>query len=201
MICMILEFIANIFIGFFKILFSPVTLKVLVIVPIYVFVQRVHNQTQQRSLKAISDELVKVNDFLIEFIIKISLIEKEVEVDEKLISELSILKSKINAHIIYMNEYLNAFPYGGPVNYLFHFIFKVYLSEKEKEMSDSLDMQYQELILNDTILSLEKKFIDKKKLVKLDSNTIDLNQKTIDKVISVSRNLLEHLEMNTRKMF
>ncbi|WP_227499186.1 hypothetical protein [Acinetobacter venetianus] len=198
---MILEFIANIFIGFFKILFSPVTLKVLVIVPIYVFVQRVHNQTQQRSLKAISDELVKVNDFLIEFIIKISLIEKEVEVDEKLISELSILKSKINAHIIYMNEYLNAFPYGGPVNYLFHFIFKVYLSEKEKEMSDSLDMQYQELILNDTILSLEKKFIDKKKLVKLDSNTIDLNQKTIDKVISVSRNLLEHLEMNTRKMF
>lgn len=62
-------------------------------------------------------------------------------------------------------------------------------------------MEYQELILNDTVLSLEKDFIENKKLKILDEYTIPLKQKTIDDVVDISRRILEHLEKNTRKIF
>ncbi|MCW1490205.1 hypothetical protein OLN43_13185 [Acinetobacter baumannii] len=70
-----------------------------------------------------------------------------------------------------------------------------------KGMTDELEMEYQELILNDTVLSLEKDFIENKKLKILDEYTIPLKQKTIDDVVDISRRILEHLEKNTRKIF
>lgn len=203
--CAIFEFIANIIIGFFNFLKMIDILQILksclLIIPFYVFVQRIHSQTQQRAFKAVSDELVKINDFVIEFIFKLAAHEQGKEFDEKTISELNILKNKINAHIIYMHEYVNGYPYGGPLNYAYFFLFKNYLSKKPKEITDELDMEYQELILNDTLLSLEKEFIENKKLKQIDSHTIILDQKAIDKIISTSRSLLEHLEDNTRKLF
>lgn len=67
------------------------------LIPIYVFIQRVHNQTQQRSLKSIGDEVSKINDFLIEFIIKYDQVDFDNDFDEKTLVELKVLKSKINA--------------------------------------------------------------------------------------------------------
>lgn len=203
-ICDIIHFIANIFIGFFdfiKMIDIIQTLKsCLLIIPIYVFVQRIHSQTQQRAFKAVSDELVKINDFVIEFIFKIEVLESDTEIDAKTISELQILKNKINAHIIYTHEYINGYPYGGPLNYVCFFIFKRYLFLEPKNTTDELEFTYQELILNDTILSLEKEFINDKKLKPLDDHTLKLDQVAIDKIVATSRALLEHLEDNTRKM-
>lgn len=204
-VCDIIHFIANIFIGFFNILkmidFFQILKSCLIIIPVYVFVQRIHSQTQQRAFKAVSDEIVKINDFVIEFIFKIEVIEADTEIDAKNISELLILKNKINAHIIYTHEYVNGFPYGGPLNYACYFIFKRYLFLEPKNTTDNLEFKYQELILNDTILSLEKEFIENKKLKQLDDHTIKLDQEVIDNIIATSRTLLEHLEDNTRKMF
>ena len=207
------QYLANFLIGFFIYfhqylenyiinLFSYFTLKnflkLFFIVPIYVFIQRIHNQTQQRSLKAVSDELVKINDFVIEFSMKLSLLKEGEIIDDKILSELIILKSKINSHIIYMNEYINGFPYGGPINYLCLFVFKRYLFNQPKQKTSNLEFKYQEIILNDTYLSLEKNFRDDNKLKYIQITTAPLNQKKIDQLISVSRELLEHLETNTR---
>lgn len=204
MICDIIHFIANIFIGFFNFIKMIDILQILklclLVIPIYVFVQRIHSQTQQRAFKAVSDEIVKINDFVIEFIFKIEVIEPSAEIDAKTISELLILKNKINAHIIYTHEYINGYPYGGPLNYVCFFIFKRYVFLKPKKITDELEFVYQELILNDTVLSLEKDFIENKKLKELDDYTLKLDQITIDNIISTSRALLEHLEDNTRKM-
>lgn len=56
------------------------------------------------------------------------------------------------------------------------------------------------MILNDTVLSLEKEFIEDKKLKLLDDHTLKLDQVVIDKIVSTSRALLENLEDNTRKI-
>ena len=204
MICDLIHFIANIFIGFLNFIKMIDILQILkfslLVIPIYVFVQRVHSQTQQRAFKAVSDEIVKINDFVIEFIFKIEIIEPDTEIDAKTISELQILKNKINAHIIYTHEDINGYPYGGPLNYVCFFVFKRYLFLEPKNDTDELELMYQELILNDTILSLEKEFIEDKKLKPLDDYTRKFNQVAIDNIVSISRAILEHLEDNTRKM-
>ena len=204
MICDLIHFIANIFIGFLNFIKMIDILQILkfslLVIPIYVFVQRVHSQTQQRAFKAVSDEIVKINDFVIEFIFKIEIIEPDTEIDAKTISELQILKNKINAHIIYTQEYIHGFPYGGPLNHVYFLLFKHYLFPKPKKTIDDLEFTYQELILNDTVLSLEKEFIEDKKLKLLDDHTLKLDQVVIDKIISTSRALLENLEDNTRKI-
>ena len=204
MICDLIHFIANIFIGFLNFIKMIDILQILkfslLVIPIYVFVQRVLSQTQQRAFKAVSDEIVKINDFVIEFIFKIEIIEPDTEIDAKTISELQILKNKINAHIIYTHEYINGYPYGGPLNYVCFFVFKRYLFLEPKNDTDELELMYQELILNDTILSLEKEFIEDKKLKPLDDYTRKFNQVAIDNIVSISRAILEHLEDNTRKM-
>jgi hypothetical protein len=200
-ICEIINSIANIFIGFFNFLSSPLVLKIIFVVPAgYVFFQRVHSQTQQRAFKAISDELVKINDFIIEFISKLDVIEPDTEIEAKNISELNALKNKINAHINYTQEYILGFPYGGPLNHVYFLLFKHYLFPQPKKEIEDLEFTYQELILNDTVLSLEKEFIEDKKLKPLDDHTLKLDQEAIDNIVATSRALLEHLEDNSRKI-
>lgn len=235
MICEFIDFLANIFIRFFNFILSIDFqyflnfissidfLKILVLVPVYVFVQRVHNLAQQRSLKAISDEIVKINDFVIEFVFKLNTLDKDEKTDDKLLTELLILKSKINSHINYLGEYLYAFPYGGPLKYIVFFFFKSH-RRKAKLESDALELEYQEIILNDTILSLEKNIINKrkqlltyttnqtqkdilfnndsKKIYALKDNhtMIHLDQNSIDKMITIGIKLISNLEEDTRKM-
>ena len=173
----------------------------LAIIPIYVFIQRVHNQTQQRSLKSIGEEVSKVNDFIIEFIVKYDQVDFNYEFDEKTIAELKILKSKINAHLNYLTEYLNEFPYGGPINFAWYFVFDHYLFQKPKQKASTIEMEYQELITDETILSLEQDFLDGKVKKELDSNIKPLNFESIDLIINKGVKLIAHLEINSRKMF
>jgi uncharacterized membrane protein YqhA len=46
---------------------------------------------------------------VIEFISKLDVIEPDTEIEAKTISELNALKNKINAHIIYTQEYIHGF--------------------------------------------------------------------------------------------
>lgn len=173
----------------------------LAIIPVYVFIQRVHTQTQQRSLKSISDEVSKVNDFLIEFIVKYEQVEHESEFDEKTVSELKILKSKINAHLNYLTEYLNEFPYGGPINFVWFFLFDHYLFEEPRRLASTIELEYQELITDETILSLEINFLDGKIKIKSDDDLRYLDLQSIDLIINKGLKLQVHLEENSRKMF
>ncbi|MDV8155671.1 hypothetical protein [Acinetobacter bereziniae] len=216
---------ANILIGLFSFFSSFDFVKLLFVVPIYVFVQRVHNQTQQRSLKSISDEIIKINDFVIEFVIKINKFQIGDTVDEKTINELLILKAKINSHLNYLTENILAFPYGGPLNYACFFLFRRYASKRSKIKSESLDVIYQETILDDTILSLEKKFVNKNNELIVKTNKLQdrdalfnkshtqiynihkkqrlavLDQESIDKIVNIGAELISHLENNSRKFF
>lgn len=174
----------------------------LFIIPIYVFFQRVHSQNQHRALKSISDEIVKINDFVIEFILKFKYLKScDDEPTTKDIYELEILKSKINVHLIYLSEFFNAFPYGGPLNYFLLVLTKKLFFPNARNLTQDYEFNYQSLILDDTVLSLELEFIENGKFKVLDENIIPLNQKTIDNISVESRNILEHLEKNTRKIF
>lgn len=174
----------------------------LIVVPVYVFFQRVHSQNQHRALKSISDEIIKINDFVIEFILKVKYLnDSSSDLEQKDIYELETLKAKINAHLHYLGEFFKAFPYGGPINYFLLVITKKLHFPKASLLTDKYEYEYQELILNDTILSLEIEFIENKKFKALDEMIIPLNQKTIDGITVLSRNILEHLERNTRKIF
>lgn len=165
----------------------------------YVFIQRVHNQTQQRSLKAICDEIIKVNDFTIEFIAKYNIAINASELDDKTITELIILKAKINAHLNYITDYLTAFPYGGPLNYIFFMIQERYFSEIAKAHAEDIEMKYQDSITKDSILSIEIDFLESKKIKTFDDNTRVFVQQDIDKIINLGSQLQTHLEDNTRK--
>lgn len=173
----------------------------LAVIPIYVFIQRVHNQTQQRSLKSIGDEISKVNDFLIEFIVKYQNVEFGKEFDEKTVTELKILKSKINAHLNYLTEYLNEFPYGGPVNFACFFLFGFYIFGEQKKVASLIELEYQDLVTDETILSLEQDFLDGITKKELDANINELNLKSIDFIINKGLKLQAHLETSSRKMF
>lgn len=173
----------------------------LYIIPIYVFMQRVHNQTQQRALKSISDEVIKVNDFIIEFIYKFEALKESTEIDEKSVYELRMLKSKINAHLNYITDYLVAFPYGGPLNFAYYFFFKQYLSDTAEKKALDLELGYQDLVISETILSLEIEFIVNNRIVINYEDLKELNQESIDRIINKGSRLQHHLEENTRKMF
>lgn len=198
----------NLMVSFFGFLWSvwdfvifKILSKLLIIIPVYVFIQRVHNQTQQRALKAICDELIKVNDYVIEFIYKMEAIQKPDELDDKTISELMILKSKINAHLNYITDNLAAFPYGGPLNYIWFFCFKEYLKDEAVRVSSDLEMKYQDLITFETILSLEIDFIVDRSIQISIEDVKQLDQEVVDRMINTGSRLQQHLEDNTRKMF
>lgn len=197
--------ITNLMVGFFcRVwnMFGIQYLPILVyIIPIYVFIQRVHNQSQQRALKSINDEVIKVNDFVIEFIHKIESQVRDAELDDKTIYELRTLKSKINAHINYMTDYLMAFPYGGPLNFAVFFITGKYFSTNAMREAEQIEVEYQDLIINETILSLEIEFIVEKKIQVSYSNLKELNVESIDWIIHTGSKLQQHLEENTRKMY
>jgi len=203
--CEIFAFIASLLAGIYDFVIEINLIRKLAytlsIIPIYVFIQRIHNQTQQRSLKSISEEISKVNDFVIEFIVKYETIEVFEDFDEKTISELKILKSKINAHLNYITEYLIEFPYGGPVNFAWYFFRKRYLFDDARRKSSLLEIEYQDEITNETILSLEIDYMEEKKKKELTEDIRVLNLQSIDFIINKGILLQKHLEENTRKMF
>ena len=64
---------------------------------IYLILQRFHLRLQMRFLKNISDEIIKINDYIIEFQSKFELFKSSIsEVDRKNYYEISLYTTKID---------------------------------------------------------------------------------------------------------
>lgn len=205
--------------------FSKHVLKfVLAAGSVYLILQRFHLRLQMRFLKNISDEIIKINDTCIEFSYKyahfindiqnkVSKIDKlkdlemedsvshknEIEYDEKLLSEVEILRAKTNNHLDYLASQISSFPYGNPINFFWFSLTGKYLSENVKIKTDEYLLVYQDCILQDSIIQTG---IDLKALTENQDSAVKLlNQNEIDLIVINGIYLIEYLEDHSKKLF
>lgn len=192
---------------------------------IYLILQRFHLRLQMRFLKNISDEIIKINDNCIEFSYKYAhfirdvqskVSEKQIEVnstegessksetsgieyDEKLLSEVEILRAKTNNHLDYLTSQITSFPYGNPINFFWYSLTGKYLFQKVKIKTDELLVVYQDSIVQDSIIQTG---IDLKKLEENQNNNVKLLcQEEIDLIVVNGIDLIEYLEDHSKKLF
>lgn len=191
---------------------------------LYLILQRFHLRLQMRFLKNISDEIIKINDTCIEFSYKYvqfmkdcaskefllnqeaelnqeadELVKKEIEIDEKLLSEVEILRAKTNNHVDYLASQISCFPYGNPINFFWFSLTGKYLSESVKIKTDEYLLNYQNCIVEDSIIQTG---MDLKEIKKNMENKVKLlDQDEIDLIIINGIDLIEYLEDHSKKLF
>lgn len=162
---------------------------------IYLILQRFHLRLQTRFLKNISDEIIKINDFCIEFSFKHEqILINLVDVDNKLILEVEIIRSKIKNHIEYLTAQTLAFPFGNPLNFFWYSIFGHYLCKKTQIETDKYLTCYQDSILNDTVLQTEES------LEKNDNDVQKIDKERIDKIVLAGLDIINFLENHSKKL-
>ncbi|MEN4913891.1 hypothetical protein ABE366_01935 [Acinetobacter pittii] len=173
-----------------------------------------------RFLRNISDEIIKINDSCIEFSFKHKQFLKSLEqkdraeiivdpiddldestsekneLDEKLISEIEILRSKIKNHSDYLVAQLDAFPYGNPVNFFYYSLFGSYIWNKTQIEADQLLTVYQDTFLKDTILQSESDLSEP-----LIESIVGIDKKRIDTIVVSGIDLINFLEDHSKKIF
>ena len=161
----------------------------------YVFLQRFHLRLQARFLKNISDEIIKINDFCIEFNFKHSQIVEKDDADQKIISETEILRSKIKNHLDYLSCQINSFPFGNPLNFFWFSLTGKYICNTFQIEIDGLVTGYQDTILENTILQSEE-FI-------CNSNNKDecITREKIDDIVVCGIELINKLEDHSKRFF
>ena len=71
---------------------------------IYLILQRFHLRLQMIFLKNISDEIIKINDYIIEFQSKFELFKSSIsEVDRKNYYEIYSIRNKVHNHLDYLS--------------------------------------------------------------------------------------------------
>lgn len=181
----------------------------------YLILQRFHLRLQMRFLRNISDEILKINDSCIEFSYKYAHFRKDVqdklslqlgdnetngfEYDEKLLSEVEILRAKTNNHLDYLASQISSFPYGNPINFFWFSLTGRYFSEVVKVKTDEYLVVYQDSILQDRIIQTG---IDLKDFELNDNNSVNLlTQTEIDLIVIHGIDLIEYLEDHSKKLF
>jgi len=149
---------------------------------------------QMRFLKNISDEIIKINDFSIEFGIKEKLFLSDNENAEiKNLADLLILRAKVNNHLDYLNAQIEAFPYGNPINFFYYSVTGRYLWEKVKIDVEKCLLDYQDSLLKETLLL---KNVDLN--IKNDIDHIDAER--IDMIVVNGLDIINTLEDHSKKL-
>jgi len=173
----------------------------------YLVLQKIHMRLQMRFLKNISDEIIKINDFCIEFSFKYSqyndgksLSSDGKEKDLKTLTEVQTIRSKIKNHLDYLSAQINAFPFGNPLNFFVYSISGKYLWETTQVKTDELLTTYQDTILNDTILQLEIP-IDEDDINQQQSDCSSIDDEKIDQIVLTGLDLINYLEDHSKKLY
>lgn len=161
----------------------------------YVFLQRFHLRLQARFLKNISDEIIKINDFCIEFRFKHSQVVGNEDVDQKVVSEAEILRSKIKNHLDYLSSQINSFPFGNPLNFFWYSITGNYFSKKIQIDIDGHVTDYQDNIMEDSILQSEEP------ICSTNSEDECITKIKIDDIVVCGVELINKLEDHSKKFF
>ena len=171
---------------------------------IYLILQRFHLRLQLRFLKNISSEILKINDFCIEFSAKFS--QYKDEKDPKNLSDLVVIRNKIHSHLDYLTSTVNSFPFGNPLNFFWFSLTNKYLAKSTQTQADSLLTNYQSQIADDTVLqkniNLENLTTHRINLVNAPRNRIqEIDQFKIDEIILAGIDLIEMLEDHSKRLF
>jgi hypothetical protein len=170
---------------------------------IYLILQRFHLRLQMRFLKNISDEILKINDFCIEFEAKFH--QYKVDTDTKNLTDLLTIRNKIHNHLDYLTSAVNSFPYGNPLNFFWFSLTNEYFSKKNQTKADALLTNYQGKISDDTVLqknfNLKKQVKTKLNLMNVHNNISEIDQFRIDEIILAGLDLIEMLEDHSKKLF
>lgn len=104
-----------------------------ILLTIYIFLLRFAKVEFSRKVKVITDEIIKINDFCIEFFgkhqeytILLLQLERNIEIEKakteekliKLIQEMHIIKLKIDNHLSILDGSSLDYPFGSAINYL-----------------------------------------------------------------------------------
>ena len=125
--------------------------------------------------------------------------KNEIEYDEKLLSEVEILRAKTNNHLDYLASQISSFPYGNLFNFFWFSLTGKYLSENVKIKTDEYLLVYQDCIVQDSIIQTG---IDLKALTENQDSAVKLlNQNEIDLIVINGIYLIEYLEDHSKKLF
>ncbi|WP_087547018.1 hypothetical protein [Acinetobacter sp. WCHA39] len=175
---------------------------------IYLILQRFHLRLQMRFLKNISDEILKINDFCIDFSSKFNQYKKEnsENSDLKSFNEMISLRHKIHNHLDYLTSTINSFPYGNPLNFFWFSLIGHYFNNNMQIEADTLLTLYQSRITDDTVLqkdiNLQTLFTQKANLFNEEIVYLhEINQNKIDDIVLCGLDLINALEDHSKKLF
>ncbi|MEC7118739.1 MAG: hypothetical protein VXW65_02400, partial [Pseudomonadota bacterium] len=156
----------------------------LAITGLYAFLKRIHSVNQQRAIKSLNDELIKTNDFFLEFLI---MKNQENELDAKTKLALEIAQKKTLNHIDYLELQIFSFPYGGPVTSLFLMHIRIDKSPRKRK-ADELFFDYQSSLTDETPLQNHM----------LDGFNVE---KLIDRNLLITKTIMIFFEEEIKRIF
>lgn len=154
------------------------------IIPI---ILKMRTDAQVRALQIITEEIVKINDFVIEF----SEVYKKLKRNQNIIEISDIvllhtLRRKIDYHLAYLENKIKYFPYGFHHKPEFLFSKHIFFNE-----ANTLFVKYQDSLRNDTILDRDIEYFNKYN--RISPKYTHLKEVNYDDMIDCSHNLTEYL--------
>lgn len=165
----------------------PLGLSVVSLISLYFIFQRLRFTTQSRAAKSISDEIVKINDFCIEFLETYTYISQnpDEKIDKKDIVALNTLAKKIDLHFEYLANQIKHFPYGTVISQFTN-------RKTYHKTAHMLFINYQDKMRSDTILERGVILFENNQLRA--NNFIPFDIKKLDLIIDAGNQLNNYLE-------
>lgn len=168
------------------------TLKIIipVLTGIIPLILKLRTDAQIRALNVITEEIVKINDYAIEFLELYQQLkqERKTATNEQMIT-LNILGNKIDYHFQYLENKIKYFPYG-----LFHFpqfLFSIDIFYNE---THKLFTQYRDSLRMDTILDGKKEYFNQYHKISHKYYHSEVKNVNYDNMIEHSQELINYLE-------
>lgn len=168
-------------------LLSPITTIIPILLGIIPVILKMRTDAQIRALNIITKEIVKINDFSIEFLeLYKQLKQSTKEITDEHVSTLNILGSKIDYHFQYLENKIKYFPYG-----IYHFPNTFFSYTIFYNNTYTLFTEYRDCLRMDTIFDGKKEYFN-------EGNTLieypHLTQVDYDDMINCSQKVIESLE-------
>lgn len=190
----------------------PLGISLFSIVSLYFIFYRLRFTTQSRAVKSINDEIVKINDFCMEFLETYAYFvqNSDENLDKKDIITLNTLARKIDLHFEYLSNQINNFPYGSVLSQFlkrkcYHKnAHRLFIDYQDKVRADSPLERGIVLFENNKLKNIFKN--DKSENLSEDNKSENqsfalFDNKRLDSIIEASNQLNNYLEKHIHSCF
>lgn len=188
----------------------PLGISLFSLISLYFVFQRLRFTTQSRAVKSVGDEIIKINDFCMEFLETYTyLTQNPSEVlDKKDVIALNILLRKIDLHFEYLANQVDNFPYGTVFDVVLSWIFnhlvpfsafsKLNKNQAYLAITQNFFSNYQDKIRGDSILERGIVLFENNRLK--EQTVSPFNTEKLDLIIDASNQLNNYLEKHITKI-